>query len=307
MASLPEIVVIQASDAPQHAAHLRKILQKLKTENRIRGFTALDPDDDLSSVSDSLEKDDMILILLTRELEGKREQIENRVKALKTGQPGIRIAEILVDHLPYDKEFITFPTDLRPIRDREDMDGAWSNIGESLRDIFSVHHESDDDKHKENKPAKESKQTGNWSNSLKIFGIIIGLGLAIFVIGEMMNGNNGNGVSGSDGSGAEQDNDQSDTGIVTTRLSDRPPIPLPDREGAMIFGNYSNRDMDPDCTVTGVSARLVNASGTVEVIEDAVGTNNLHVGIEYAADREMARVEITWEVEHPGNVECTVR
>ena len=306
MASLPEIVSIQASDTPQHTAHLRKILQKLKTENRIRGFTALSPDDDLSSVSDTLQKDDMILLLLTREFEEKREQIENRVKALKAGQPGIRIAEILVDQLPYDKEFITFPADLRPIRDREDMDGTWSSIGESLRDIYPVW-EPEYDPEKERESAKEQKQSGNWSNSLKIVGIIIGMGLAILVVGEMMNGNNGNGVSGSDGSGAEQDNDQSDTGIVTTSLSDRPPIPLIDREGAMIFGNYSNRDMDPDCTVTGVSARLVNASGTVEVIEDAVGTNNLHVGIEYAADREMARVEITWEVEHPGNVECTVR
>ena len=138
MASLPEIVVIQASDAPQHSAHLREILQNLETKNRIRGFTALDPDDDLSSVSDSLEKDDMILILLTRELEGKREQIENRVKALKAGQPGIRIAEILVDHLPYDKEFITFPTDLRPIRNREDMDAAWKSIEESLKKMFPV-------------------------------------------------------------------------------------------------------------------------------------------------------------------------
>jgi len=308
MASLPEIIVIQASDTPQHTARLRKVLQKLKTENRIRGFTALGLDDDLSSVSDTLQKDDMILLLLTRELEEKREQIENRVKALKAGQPGIRIAEILVDHLPYDKEFITFPADLQPIRDREDMDGAWSSIGESLRDMFLVREpESDPDPEKEREAAKVQKQSGNWSNALKIVGIIIGLGLAIFVIGEMMNGNNGNGVSGSDGSGAEQDNDQSDTGIVTTSLSDRPPIPLNDREGAMIFGNYSNRDMDPGCTVTGVSARLVNASGTVDIIEDAVGTNNLHVGIEYAADREMARVEITWEVEHPGNVECTVR
>lgn len=94
---------------------------------------------------------------------------------------------------------------------------------------------------------------------------------------------------------------------VTTTLTDRPPIPLADREGVMVFGPYSNRDMDPACTVTDVSARLIGAQGTIEVIEDAVGTNNLHVAVRYETDREMARTEIAWEVEHPSDVECTVR
>lgn len=94
---------------------------------------------------------------------------------------------------------------------------------------------------------------------------------------------------------------------TSTTLTDRPPVLLTNRKGVVIFAPYSHRDMDPDCTVTDVSARLLGAQGTIEVIEDAVGTNNLHVGVKYEADREMARAEITWEVEHPSDVECTVR
>ncbi len=158
MASLPDILVIQASDAPQHTAHLRKILQKLKTENRIRGFTPLDPDEDLSSVSDSLQKDDMILLLLTHELEEKREQVKKRVTALKSDQPGLKVAEILVDNLIYDNDYITFPTDLKPIRDREDMDEAWNSIGKSLRDMFPVGEpEPDPDPEDENEPDGETE------------------------------------------------------------------------------------------------------------------------------------------------------
>jgi len=138
MASLPDIIAIQASDAPQHTDRLRDILEKLETENRISGFTELGPDDDLSSVSDTLKKGDMILILLTNELEVKREQIKKRVRLLKSDQPGLRVAEILVDNIVFDNDYITFPADLRPIRDREDMDVAWSGIGESLKDMFPV-------------------------------------------------------------------------------------------------------------------------------------------------------------------------
>jgi hypothetical protein len=91
-----------------------------------------------------------------------------------------------------------------------------------------------------------------------------------------------------------------------TTLRDTPPVPLPDRQGAMQFANYSQHDMDPRCTVTDVSARIISASGVIEVTEDGVGTNNLHVLVTYEVDREMARVEITWVVDHPAGVECTL-
>ena len=138
MASQPTVYMIQARDAFQHSGKLLEILQNLETENRISGFTALGPDDDLSSVSDTLKKEDMVLILLTSELEGKREQIKKRVSALKSDQPGLRVAEILVDNVFYDNEFVTFPDDLRPIREREDMDSVWGGIEKSLKNMFTA-------------------------------------------------------------------------------------------------------------------------------------------------------------------------
>lgn len=136
MASLPAIYTIEASDAPQQTDRLREILQNLETENRVRGFTVLGAEDELSSITDNMGEEDLILIVLSRQLEEHKKRIENRFKALKSRMPGVRVAEILVDNIVYDNEFITFPTDLRPIRNREDMDDAWSSIKMSLNDMF---------------------------------------------------------------------------------------------------------------------------------------------------------------------------
>jgi hypothetical protein len=134
----------------------------------------------------------------------------------------------------------------------------------------------------------------------RIASILIGAVLVVLVISTVWNGDDK-----TPGEGTITPPDQ-DPEIQITTLNDRPPIPLTDREGTIVFGNYSNHDMNPECTVTDVSARLINAQGFVEVVDDAVGTNNLHVAVEYSADRDMARTEITWEVEHPSNVECTL-
>ena len=64
--------------------------------------------------------------------------------------------------------------------------------------------------------------------------------------------------------------------------------------------------MAPECTVTDVRARVVSASGFVEVVEDAVGTNNLHVMLEYEVDRDDARFEIAWTVDHPPGADCSL-
>lgn len=137
MSSLPRIYTIQAFDAPQHSETLRKILSELESEKRISGFTELSPDDDLSSsISDALKTDDMILIVLTNKIEAESKEIEMKCKDLKSETPGLRVAEILVDNITYENDFITFPDDLRPIRNREDMDEAWKKIGENFKNMF---------------------------------------------------------------------------------------------------------------------------------------------------------------------------
>jgi len=135
---LPNIYTIQAFDAPQHTERLRKILQEMQTEDRIGGFTVLKPVEDLSTLAGSVNYEEMILILLTDGLEAQRAMIESKVKDLSRKMPGLRVAEILVDNIVYDNEFITFPDDLHPIRNREDMDEAWDSIASSLRDMFPV-------------------------------------------------------------------------------------------------------------------------------------------------------------------------
>lgn len=169
MASLPSIYAIQASDAPQHTGRFRKILQNLQTENRIQGFTMLGPDDDLSSVTDQVGEEDLILIMLSRQLEDHKKEIENKFKSPETSQAGVRVAEILVDNVVYDNEFITFPTNLQPIRDREDMDVAWSGIGENLKDMFPV----------KKKQEWISLMQTNYSKYIKVAGqVVLLIGLA---------------------------------------------------------------------------------------------------------------------------------
>lgn len=138
MEQLPTIYLIHASDAPQHEAKLLEIIQNLTAENRIQGFSTLAPDNEMASLKGSMLEKDLILVLLTNKLEPKKDEVENRIKDLAANRPGIEIAEILIDNVKYDNSYITFPVDLRPIRDREDMDATWSKIEENLKEMFPV-------------------------------------------------------------------------------------------------------------------------------------------------------------------------
>lgn len=174
MTHLPTVYTIQASDATQYTSKLQEILQNLKTEDRIEGFTTLGADVDLSSLTDKVQDQDLILLLLTTQLESRKEQIENGLKTLRTKQPGIRVVEIIVDHVPYENAFITFPADLRPVREREDMHAVWSGIEQSLKDMFPVR--------KTPEPAPKPAPAIDWPKYLKIAGILIALILAFFLV-----------------------------------------------------------------------------------------------------------------------------
>ena len=132
----PVIYIIQASDAPEHTGRLRKIIQNLRSENRISRFTVLSADEDISTLPGKLKKGDMVLIVLTRQLEDHKNRIETRFSFLKNKQNGAKAAEVLIDNVVYDKAYITFPPDLVPIRNRKDMDYAWSSTMESLKTMF---------------------------------------------------------------------------------------------------------------------------------------------------------------------------
>jgi hypothetical protein len=170
MAPLPKVHLLHASDSPQHLSKLNEILHNLKEENRIGSYHSVDVEYDLSSLSKNFEGDDLMLLLLTQQLEPRRVRIESTLNELRNIQPGIRVAEILVDNLSYDKRFITLPTDLKPIRNREDVDAAWNNIEHNLKDIFPV-----------DKREGLLHLNSNWSKYSKIAGILVVLIIAFFI------------------------------------------------------------------------------------------------------------------------------
>ncbi len=165
----PVIYIIQASDAPEHTGRLRKIIQNLRSENRISRFTVLSADEDFSTLPGKLKKGDMVLIVLTRQLEDHKNRIETRFSFLKNNQNGAKAAELLVDNVVYDKAFITLPPDLVPIRNRKDMDDAWSSTMESLKTMFPKMKGKGQEKQPENDSlrAAEEQQDHDRSKSVE--------------------------------------------------------------------------------------------------------------------------------------------
>ena len=179
MAPLPKIHLIHASDAPRHLEKINEIFQNLKAENRIGDFHYLNIVNDLSTLNEKSGDHDLMLVLLSNRLEPQREQLISKLNQLQNIQPGIRIAEILVDNLRYDNRFITLPTDLIPIRNRKDMDAAWNNIEQNLKDMFPVE--------KREKPVPLNP---NWSKYLKIAGLLIVLIVAFFLFRRLFRDDN---------------------------------------------------------------------------------------------------------------------
>lgn len=175
MTQLPIIYVFHASDAPQHLAKLREILQKLQAENRISDSIILGMDENLSSLTDKIEDGDLVLILLTHELELRKEEIETKLRALIASKLGVKIVEIIVDKVTYDNEFITFPIDLRPIRDREDMDAVWHDIEQNLQLMFPV------------QKSDPVTPPVDWSKYLKMIGLAVLMIVGAYVLYNVFN------------------------------------------------------------------------------------------------------------------------
>jgi large-conductance mechanosensitive channel len=132
----PNIQVVHASDAPQHAGELKTILQRLKEEHRIADFASLDISTNPDSLSFKNDDHQGIIVLLTNEIERARTKIEGLLKNITREKQDIKLIEIIVDNLPYHNNFISFPQDLMPIRSRDDMNLIWSEIEHDLQAIF---------------------------------------------------------------------------------------------------------------------------------------------------------------------------
>lgn len=132
MTNPSNIYCIHSSDAPQHAGELKAILLRLKLDNRISDFVTLDIT--LNTLSSSIinEETQGIIVLLTQGMERVRTEIEK----LLPEKHNIKLIEIIVDNLPYNNSFISFPQDLKPIRSRDDMNLVWKNIELALMEMF---------------------------------------------------------------------------------------------------------------------------------------------------------------------------
>ena len=136
MANSKSIYVIHTTDADQHLGHLKRILDGLKTDGRIEKYSTMDSASVAESSFETLSDEDMVIALLTDGIVPDKSAIEEMLLRVKTRVPRSRIGEILVDNIPYEPEFIAFPTDLQPIRAREDMDAAWQRIENNLQDLY---------------------------------------------------------------------------------------------------------------------------------------------------------------------------
>lgn len=129
MANQISIYCIHASDAPQHLGRIQQLAQKFKDQKRISNYVTLSPEETKASLQEKVSPDDIVILLLTVGLEPRQKEIEDILSDIKQN---VTIAEIIIDNIRYENEYITLPTDLKPIRNREDMDKAWLAIEEDL-------------------------------------------------------------------------------------------------------------------------------------------------------------------------------
>jgi hypothetical protein len=136
MTSLPTLYCIHASDAPQHMGQLETILTRMKAENRIADFTALDMSTSPTNPSVKDADQQGIVLLLTNEIGRLKTEVEKLINSIVGESQKIKLIEIIVDNLPYHNHFISFPQDLTPIRNRVDMNLVWKGIEQDLIELF---------------------------------------------------------------------------------------------------------------------------------------------------------------------------
>jgi len=131
----PLVTLVHATDAPQHLAELKTILERLKSDERISDFTSTDASLKLpASLGDS--NNNGVIVMLTHDLQQLRAGIERSLREKYSGEQNLKFIEIIVDNVPYNNDFITFPDDRKPTRSREDMDAVRRGIERNLALMF---------------------------------------------------------------------------------------------------------------------------------------------------------------------------
>ncbi|HTF20017.1 MAG TPA: PKD domain-containing protein [Chryseolinea sp.] len=137
MANPSVIYCIHAGDASQHFTKIQQIAQRLETERRISSFVAMSAEQAQTSLAAKLAHRDLVIIMLTEKLDPILLDLRTFLKGLRNNSPNITIAEIIIDNIPYESEFMNLPVnDDKPVRDRVNMDQVWEHIERDLNAMF---------------------------------------------------------------------------------------------------------------------------------------------------------------------------
>ncbi len=137
MSSQNKIFCIHAADASQHFGKMQEIATRFKAENRISEFAPMSVEEAKASLSEKAGANDLVVVMLTNQLDPRLKELRDFLKQLQGSSSNLRIAEIIIDNIPYEREFMNLPVnDDKPVRDRDDMDKVWSNIEKDLEALF---------------------------------------------------------------------------------------------------------------------------------------------------------------------------
>ena len=136
MTPAPIIYGIHGSDASQHVEKMQNVMTQFKADRRIGNYFLLEIQNAANELPERFQANDLIVLFLTYKLEERRNELTTLLSRIRTKFPDSTIAEIIIDNVPFVNEYITLPSDLKPIRNTQDADAAWLNIEEKLRQIL---------------------------------------------------------------------------------------------------------------------------------------------------------------------------
>jgi len=119
MATLPTLYCINASDAPQHLGKIQRLSQKFKQEQRITDFIPLFRSDVPGSLHERFKENDLIIVLLTYEVEGTRKHTATMLKNVQ-GKFSESNTEEIIQFVNENNTALN-------------VDAAWSEIEDNLK------------------------------------------------------------------------------------------------------------------------------------------------------------------------------
>ena len=135
--AIRKLYCIHGADVQQHLGKIEQISKRLKEQRRIADFISLGVENAANMLPGKFAKKDLLVLLLSDDLETKRRELTTLLSQIKEKFPESTIVEIIIDHIPFANEYITLPTDLKPIRNAPNPNVAWENVEEELKGFLA--------------------------------------------------------------------------------------------------------------------------------------------------------------------------